>query len=64
MGVKYGHKILTKDIEEKLIKILNKIANDNNFRILEDYNESINILKKDLRILEIINYKLKYVKES
>ncbi len=39
--VKYGHKILTKDIEENLIKILNKIVDDSNFRILEDYIESI-----------------------
>lgn len=39
--VKYGHKILTKDIDGNLIKILNKIVDDSNFRILEDYIESI-----------------------
>lgn len=33
--VKYRKKILTPKIENKLIKILNKIANDNNFQILE-----------------------------
>lgn len=33
--VKYRHKILTNELEESLIKILNKIANDNNFQILE-----------------------------
>jgi|GEM_PF-6989033 len=41
MGCKVWHKILTKDIEENLIKILNKIVDDSNFRILEDYIESI-----------------------
>lgn len=33
--VKYRRKVLTNVIEETLIKILNKIAEDNNFRILE-----------------------------
>ena len=33
--VKYRHKILTTQIETKLIEILNKIAEDNNFNILE-----------------------------
>ncbi|WP_125154505.1 IS200/IS605 family transposase [Clostridium rectalis] len=33
--VKYRHKILTDEIENKLIEILNKIASDNNFKILE-----------------------------
>lgn len=35
--VKYRHKILTSEIENKLIEILNKIANDNNF-IIEEIN--------------------------
>ena len=33
--IKYRKKILTPKIENKLIEILNKIANDNNFQILE-----------------------------
>lgn len=33
--VKYRHKIITDDIENSLIKILNKIATDNMFEILE-----------------------------
>lgn len=33
--VKYRHKIITEEIEERLISILNKIADDNNFQILE-----------------------------
>lgn len=33
--VKYRRKILTTNIENKLIEILNKIAEDNNFKILE-----------------------------
>ena len=33
--VKYRKKILIPKIENKLIEILNKIANDNNFQILE-----------------------------
>lgn len=33
--VKYRHKILVSEIENKLIEILNKIAIDNNFKILE-----------------------------
>lgn len=33
--VKYRHKIITDDIENSLIKILNKIAADNMFEILE-----------------------------
>lgn len=32
--VKYRHKIITPTIETKLIQILNKIANDNNFIII------------------------------
>lgn len=33
--VKYRRKVLTDEIEKSLIEILNKIANDNNFQILE-----------------------------
>ena len=33
--VKYRHKILTTQIETKLIEILNKIAEDNSFKITE-----------------------------
>ena len=33
--VKYRHKVLNNKIENKLIEILNKIAEDNNFNILE-----------------------------
>lgn len=33
--VKYRHKILTPKIENRLIEIFNKIANDNGFQILE-----------------------------
>ena len=33
--VKYRHKILTPKIEKKLYEILNKIAEDNHFQILE-----------------------------
>lgn len=33
--VKYRHKILTPKIEKRLYEILNKIAEDNNFQILE-----------------------------
>lgn len=33
--VKYRHRILTPKIEERLYEILNKIAKDNNFQILE-----------------------------
>lgn len=33
--VKYRHKVLNDKIENKLIEILNKIAEDNNFKILE-----------------------------
>lgn len=33
--VKYRHKILTNEIEISLIEVLNKIAKDNNFSILE-----------------------------
>ena len=33
--VKYRHKVLTDEIEKSLIEILNKIAADNEFRILE-----------------------------
>ena len=32
--VKYRHKVLTIEIENKLKEILNKIANDNNFTII------------------------------
>lgn len=32
--VKYRHKVLTKKIENKLKEILNKIAEDNNFKIV------------------------------
>lgn len=33
--VKYRHKIITEKIENRLIEILNKIADDNGFQILE-----------------------------
>ena len=33
--VKYRHKVITEQIENRLIEILNKIANDNGFQILE-----------------------------
>lgn len=33
--VKYRHKVLTSEIENKLKEILNKIAKDNKFKILE-----------------------------
>lgn len=33
--VKCKHKIITEEIEKRLSEILNKIANDNNFQILE-----------------------------
>jgi len=33
--VKYRHKILSGDIEKSLIEILTKIAEDNNFKIIE-----------------------------
>ena len=33
--VKYRHKIITSEIEKRLIEILNKIAGDNGFQILE-----------------------------
>ena len=35
--VKYRHKVITEQIENRLIEILNKIADDNGFQILE-YN--------------------------
>lgn len=38
--VKYRHNILTSVIENKLKEILNKIADDNNFRILEINGEA------------------------
>ncbi len=33
--VKYRHKIISEEIENRLIEILNKIADDNKFQILE-----------------------------
>lgn len=33
--MKYRHKIITGEIDNKLIEILNKIPDDNNFQILE-----------------------------
>ena len=33
--VKYRHKVITEQIEARLIEILNKIADDNGFQILE-----------------------------
>ena len=33
--IKYRHKVITEQIENKLIEILNKIADDNGFQILE-----------------------------
>ena len=38
--VKYRHKVLTGEIEKSLFEILNKIANDNNFEILECNGEA------------------------
>ena len=39
--VKYKHKVITEQIENRLIEILSKIANDNGFQILE-YNTDKN----------------------
>ena len=39
--VKYRHKILTTQIEDKLIGIINEIVEDNNFNILEINREDI-----------------------
>ena len=33
--VKYRHKVITEQIENRLVEILNKIADDNGFQILE-----------------------------
>ena len=33
--IKYRHKVITEQIENKLIEMLNKIADDNGFQILE-----------------------------
>ena len=33
--VKYRHKLISRQIEKRLAEILNKIANDNGFQILE-----------------------------
>ena len=41
--VKYRHKVITDDIEKCLIGILNKIANDNKFQILECNTEKDHI---------------------
>lgn len=41
--VKYRHKMITDDIEKCLIGILNKIANDNKFQILECNTEKNHI---------------------
>ena len=41
--VKYRHKIITEKIENRLIEILNKIADDNGFQILECNTDKDNI---------------------
>ena len=41
--VKYRHKIITEKIENRLIDILNKIADDNAFQILECNTDKDNI---------------------
>lgn len=41
--VKYRHKVLTSVIENRLKEILNKIAEDNNFKILEINGEADHI---------------------
>ena len=41
--VKYRHKVITYDIEKRLHEILNKIANDNNFKITEINGEADHI---------------------
>ena len=41
--VKYRHKIITKQIENRLLDILNKIADDNGFQILECNTDKENI---------------------
>ena len=41
--VKYRHKIITEQIENRLIEILNKIADDNGFQILECNTDKDNI---------------------
>lgn len=41
--VKYRHKIITEKIENRLIDILNKIADDNGFQILECNTDKDNI---------------------
>ncbi len=33
--VKYRHKIISEEVQNRLIEILNKIADDNKFQILE-----------------------------
>ena len=45
--VKYRHKIITEQIENRLIEILNKIADDNGFQILE--SPLYNFLNKKYR---------------
>ena len=45
--VKYRHKILTTQIEAKLIGIINEIVEDNNFNILEINGEDIYHAKKN-----------------
>ena len=44
--VKYRHKVITEQIENKLIETLNKIADDNGFQILEcnTYEDHIHLL--------------------
>jgi len=41
--VKYRHKVLTGEIEKSLIEILHKIADDNNFNIIEINGDSDHI---------------------
>ena len=41
--VKYRHKIITEQIENRLIEILSKIADDNGFQILECNTDKDNI---------------------
>ena len=41
--IKYRHKVITEQIENRLIEILNKIADDNGFQILEYNTDKVHI---------------------